>query len=64
MRRSWLSKNACREAEFPSLDEQNHNQHEADPCGYSQERKFIGHCVSPSASAEHGAMGYDESSPS
>jgi hypothetical protein len=57
MRRSWLSKNACREAEFPRLDEQNHNQHEADPCGYSQERKFIGHCVSPSASAEHGAMG-------
>jgi hypothetical protein len=57
MRRSWLSKNAYREAEFLRLDEQNHNQHEADPCGHSQERKFISHCVSPSACAEHGPMG-------
>jgi hypothetical protein len=37
-----------------ALDEQNHKQHETDPCGQSQEGKFIGHLFSISlrASAE------------
>jgi hypothetical protein len=29
----------------PRLDEQNHKQQETDPCGHSEEGKFIGHCV-------------------
>jgi hypothetical protein len=39
-----------------SLDQQNHKQHETDPCSHSQEGKFIGHCVLHQLARKTGQM--------